>query len=171
MMKGTMVRLLVGCLAVMILAGSAEAAYVYDFTGTYRDFNTNELKDAAFTLSLGSALAGTGAVGFTPDMSFLPGPELVCAGCSKVEYFYDAVAHGFTGTPSDVIGWGDGGATYFFYFAVGAVTTPGVHDSIILDGLHDGTLKVSVRQVPEPPTMLLLLSALTALGRSIRNRF
>lgn len=158
-------------LGTLLMAGSAFADIMtYQFSGTVKGFNNQILGPYTFSLTLPNALTGTGAVGNAPDEQFFPGPELVCNACSYISFYSDAVAHGFTGAPSDAFGYGfaTGGSEVFFYFAPGAVTTNGVYSNNLLIGQNDATLTVS-SAVPEPSVLLLLMPVALTLTR-LRGR-
>lgn len=147
----------------LFVAAAAQAAVVYEFTGT-RTATTDPFT-GSFTLTLAAPPAAT--------TDYLPGAALTCDVCNHVEFVVDAVAAGFTVTPSVVVAYGlaGTGSTFFFYFAPGSFNTNGVHDSFILDGLHDGTLTVrGVTGVPEPSTMALALAGAALVAVKLRRR-
>ena len=156
-------------LAGVLLAGSARADVVYDFTAMLG--SSTGVVSASFTLTLPVPLAGTGATGDTPDQTFSPGANLVCNLCEYIDFYSNAVGHGFTVIPSDAFGYKFvGGQEDYIYFAPGDVTTNGVYFGIIVPG----TLTVSgvaSTTVPEPSSFELLALTLTGLAlRSLRRR-
>lgn len=149
-------------LALAIFALSSFAGVTYEFKGS-RLQDPDAFTDATATLTLpGYATTRT---------DYLPGANLVCSVCNHVEMIPDAVAAGFTITPSSVVAYGvDGtGSTFFFYFEPSAFTTIGVHSSIILTGLHEGTLTVT-STIPEPSTFGLLAAGLGFAAFRLRRR-
>ncbi len=157
-------------LALTLTAGFAHAdSIVYSFVGQYIGPNNNPVP-ASFTLTVLAPLAGTGATGFHPDLSFTPGASLVCNGCAFVNFYEDAIAHGLGPLAADAFGYvvvnSLGRLESFFYFDPNAVLTNGTyHDLVPVQG-QDGTLTVSgvPAQVPEPSTLSLLVLGLIVIG-------
>jgi hypothetical protein len=158
-------------LFILLLPLLAHANVVYSFTGTGV---LGAGQPVTFTLSVPFYITATGSTGLTPDASFVPGPQLTCDYCSRIDFYVDAVARGFTDVPSNTVGYGvtNGSifTSYFFYFAPQSFTVNGTYTDVIGPLFaNQGTLVVSGTPVPEPGT--LTLSGLTIAGlRWLRKR-
>jgi opacity protein-like surface antigen len=150
-------------------AAPAAAAVQYDFVGT-------------------SSFGGTyGSFSFTaPDFlnnsstsgTLIPFQNLTSCSVTFGSGTCDAQllandSSGFTGQPSDVIGFGaSGGQTTYYYFQDGALTTYGNYSSILLGPSQAGTLRVSLAStsaVPEPATWAMMLIGFVAIGSGTRR--
>ena len=141
-------------LILLVLASSvaANATVVYDFSGAGL---------GTATLTLTSPI--------TANAAFVPGPNLTCSNsCTGLEFVVDAVAAGFTQTPSQTVIWDTSDVGTFSYFAPDSFTTDGVHSSIIFDGATL-TVTTTADAIPEPSTFGLLVASLLA-GFALRRR-
>lgn len=142
----------------------SHANVVYDFSGTGVP---NQV--ATFTLTVPNYITATGTTGLTPDASFVPGPQLVCNVCTRIDFYVDAVSRGFVSVPSNTVGYGVTNGqfftSYFFYFAPQSFTVNGTYTDVLGNGFpNQGTLIVSGTPVPEPGTFGLFSLAVTGLG-------
>ncbi len=145
----------------LVLASGAQAAITYEFDGTYSSFLGSGIVN--FDLTTSDLL--------TTDATFVPGLSMTCNACDRVDLFQDAIAHGLGGTPASAIAYqlAAGGGTYYFYFDPGAFAVLGTHDTILLQGINDATLKISGPvSTPEPTSLALLL--IPAAGLLLRRR-
>jgi hypothetical protein len=132
----------------LLAAASVHADVLYQFTGTYAEVFTGNPTPASFTLTLPSPVLS--------DAVFFPGPDLVCDGCSQINFFTDF----FPGT--DTIGYSVPAhtASYYFYYTPDAFVTDGVHAAL---SLNPNFATLTVSGVPEPSAFWLLLSAVAAI--------
>ncbi len=153
-------------IGLVLISASMYAGVVYEFTGSRTAGDAEDFTNATFTLTLPTPVL--------VNTDFLPGAQLTCSVCDHVEFIVDAVAEGFTSTPSTVVAYGiDGtGSTYFFYFDPGAFSADGAYTSFLLNGLQDGVLTVSGAGgvVPEPSTLALALAGAGVLALRLRRR-
>ena len=147
-----------------LISASMYAGVVYEFTGSRTVGYADDFTNATFTLTLPTPVL--------VKTDFLPGAQLSCSVCDKVEFIVDAVASGFVTTPSTIVSYGIAGNSYFFYFDPGVFSANGVYNSILLNGLHDGVLTVrgAGGAVPEPSTLGLALAGAGALALRLRRR-
>ncbi|HME35270.1 MAG TPA: PEP-CTERM sorting domain-containing protein [Candidatus Sulfotelmatobacter sp.] len=153
-------------LLAIMLPALARADVVYSFTGAYSNSYTHEIVGPfSFTLTVPSPI--------TADAFFDPGGQLVCDTCFNVWFAVDAVAHGLTKIPSNMIGYGvleDGvpGRGFYFYFAPPSFTVDGTYTDVIGSWFpNQGTLTVTGAansSTPEPGTLAMLAPALGFLG-------
>jgi hypothetical protein len=155
-----MKRLLLPLLAGLIAVAAAQAGTIYTFSGTSSSVDGS----MSFTLT---------TTPVTSDTTFLPGAELTCNQCDSITFFVDAVASGFTWSPSSAVAYAvQGAGTANFYFEAGSFTSNGTHASILLPGTNDASLTVSgaTSATPEPSTFGLLLVPALALFGKLRKR-
>jgi hypothetical protein len=142
------------------------AGVVYEFTGSRTAGDADDFTNATFTLTLPASVV--------VNTDFLPGAQLTCNMCNHVEFIVDAVAAGFTTTPSTIVSYGIAGtgSSYFFYFDPGVFSANGVYNSILLNGYQDAVLTVSGAggAVPEPSTLGLALAGVGVLALRLRRR-
>jgi hypothetical protein len=96
----------------------------------------------------------------TTNTTFIPGVSLTCLGCTALVFYIDAVAQGFTTSPSSAILYGVNPTGFpiggeLFYFPAGAFAAPGTYTSLFFGG--SDTLDVeALPTVPEPSSIFLL---------------
>jgi hypothetical protein len=153
--------------SVLILSAFASASVIYSFTGTYQGDGGQLMGPVSFTLTV--------PTGVTADTTFSPSPQLVCDACDQINFYVDAVAHGFTSTPSNAIGYGlPGGTGYIFYFDPSSFVANGTYTDVIGSWFpNQGTLTVSgaASPSPEPGTILMLGSGLLGVASLARRKF
>ena len=169
-----MKKMAVVIFAVLMFAALAQADVVYSFIGTYTDHTTGQVMGpVSFTLTLPAVLTPKGFTDSTPDATFDPGAQLTCDACLDVSFYFDAVARGFTQTPSNIVSYDVLGGGYYFYFAPSSFTVNGTYKDVIGSWFgNQGTLTLSGAQVatPEPGSLAMLAPALGLLGGWLRAR-
>jgi hypothetical protein len=144
----------------LVLSALSHASVVYSFSGTY----ANGIGPVSFTVTVPNYI--------TLDTGFTPGAQMVCDACDKVDFFVDAVAHGFTQIPSNAIGYEvTGGSNFLFFFAPQSFTVNGTYTDVIGNDFPDqGTLIVSATPVPEPSSMLLMGTGVLGVAGMLRRK-
>ncbi|MCU0246782.1 MAG: hypothetical protein MUC42_09415 [Bryobacter sp.] len=141
------------------------ASFVYEFTGSRTTNNPDDFYGVSFSLVLESPV--------TTDSFFSQGEGLLCSHCGGVWFITDAESQFLAPAPSQAVVYSIlDSISYNFYFSPEAFSTPGSYETILLGGLHDGTLVVRdaiVEDTPEPPGYLLLLSGLAVVIGCVRQ--
>ena len=157
--------------AACLLTGTALADTTYTFSGM-SNYAIPPFTGATFTLTTPSPIVA--------DSTFTSA-QLTCSFCTSIDFYIDAVAHGFTGTSSQMISYGFLGSAAsgypnnaaFFYFDPGSFTTDGTYSSIILGSDQFATLTVASSDpqvTPEPSSFLLLGSGLLSFAGVVRRK-
>lgn len=143
-------------------ASSAQGAALYQFSGTYRDFYTQEITGpVTFTLGLPASVAAT--------TRFFPGAQLTCSDCESVNFNVDG-AYLQVGYRLPTL------AEYYFYFTPVSLNQSGIYDSQLLDGTNDGILRTRINggpgdpEAPEPSTAVLMLAGLGLCAARLRRQ-
>ena len=154
--------------ALTFLAGQAAQAA----TWLRYDFNTLSSFDNQFSGSFTGFIEMPGPVGAVvingvslPHCVTTLGPDTVDCSMAKLFTDYDA-----TGLAAIELWFSDVSNQYTYLFAPGALTAPGLHNSIILDD-QQATLRVSVVDslaVPEPATWAMMILGVGMAGAAVR---
>lgn len=166
-----MKKLILAALTVLSFSVSANASVIYDFDAYSSDGETYS-QEKSFTLTVSDFI--------TSNLSFTTAdPNFVSSDYDSVFFWVDAVAQGFTETPSQTIGTAFfSGSQPYYYFYPQSLNNVGTYESIILGSDQYATLTVSERDngtpaVPEPGTIALLgfgMAGLALYGKRRQNK-
>ncbi len=139
----------VACLSLIVGFPATSSAVTYTFSATYT-FGTGV---GSFTLDIPNYISA--------DTTFLPGTDLTCSNCVRVQFMIDAEASHLASTHDSVIAYSvpEYGGTCYYYFPNGSFAVDGTYYYEAFGINHSATLIVSSgtpAAVPEPATMLLL---------------